>query len=62
MRRNFRSEPYSASASTNAHGIPAARAAAISSRAISGLVANLVASGTAVFARRAASSVQPCGK
>src|SRR5215218_872561 len=49
MRRSRASDPYRASASTQAHGAPASSAAAIRSRAISGLVAKVISSGTPAF-------------
>src|SRR3954451_5301630 len=49
MRRNRESVPYRASASTQAQGAPASSAAAIRSRAISGLVMKVISSGTPAF-------------
>src|SRR3974377_1319869 len=62
MRRKRESEPYSASASTQAQGTPPSSAAAISAQAICGLVANVTLSGIWTRLRLASSSDQASGR
>src|SRR3954447_25754080 len=53
MRRSREPDPYRESASTQAQGAPASSAAAIRSRALSGLVAQVISSGPPAFGRLA---------
>src|SRR3954462_12601503 len=52
MRRSRESDPYRASASTQAQGAPASSAAAINAQAICGLVTKVISSGTPALDRR----------
>src|SRR5215213_2849749 len=62
MRRSRESDPYRASASTQAQGAPASSAAAINAQAISGLVAKATSSGTPALARLLSSWAQASGR
>src|SRR3954470_15337973 len=62
MRRSRESDPYRASASTQAQGAPASSAWAINSQAICGLVAKATSSGTPALARLLSSWAQASGR
>src|SRR3954469_2764607 len=62
MRRSRESDPYRASASTQAQGAPASSAAAINSQAICGLVVKVISSGMPALVRLLSSLAQASGR